>query len=48
MFLLLKTEFTLDDALDLVEIDEVQRSWHAAERRNEDRRAAIAEARRGS
>lgn len=37
MYRLLQTELTLDDALALDEIEQVQRSWHAASRRNEDR-----------
>lgn len=41
MFIALQNTLSLDDALDLAEIDEVGRSWRAAERRNEDRRRAL-------
>ena len=33
---MLQTTLTLDDALNLEEIDAVQQSWHAATRRNDD------------
>ena len=33
----LNTVYTLDDALDLLEMDEVDQSWRAASRRNNDR-----------
>jgi hypothetical protein len=37
MFQALNSTLSLDDALDLDEIDMVGRSWHAAARRNDDR-----------
>jgi len=37
MYTALRTSLSLDDALDLLEIDEVGRSWRAASLRNEDR-----------
>lgn len=37
MYQALNTALTLDEALDLLEIDEVGRSWRAAEQRNSDR-----------
>ena len=45
MFLALRTDLTLDDALDLREIDIVGRSWRAAARRNEDEITRIIRAR---
>lgn len=37
MFRALRSDLSLDEALDLLEIDEVNQSWHAATRRNADR-----------
>lgn len=34
MFLALQEELSLDDALDIIEMDMVSRSWHAASRAN--------------
>ena len=45
MFQGLQTQLTLDDALDLLEIQEAQQSWQAAHQRNSDRLDAIAERR---
>lgn len=36
MYIAAKTTLTLDDGLDLIEIQEVGRSWSAAEHRNAD------------
>lgn len=45
MFDRLHTTFTLDQALDLVEIETVQRSWHAAQKRNDEQVSDIIQAR---
>lgn len=36
MYQALHTTLSLDDALDLIEIDDVARSWRAAEKKNAD------------
>jgi len=41
MYQALHTTLSLDDALDLMEIEEVQRSWHAASRRNDEKVSEI-------
>jgi hypothetical protein len=41
MYNALNTELSLDDALNLAEIDEVQRSWRDATQANVEERAAV-------
>lgn len=48
MFAKLHTTFSLDAALDLLEISDVAKSWSAAEHRNADRIADIIKAREQS